>query len=702
VPKLLKMLTIYPWPSLKRLFSAFGLLICIISIICVAANDLMPLLLRAWNLNLLYLIYLVVGVFLGCCIKRGGIFVFLLLLPLTPNLHNQLATLFDIPFFVLSNPGMDLAAGFVLGWILNLFLKPSRPLGLPDFPWQIGLLLTYLSFSTLLAVMRNLRQSASGTSLEGIIFNFIHFRPFAWHDDFMPVGDLIMYGVAGALLACLLPFFLQAQNRNQSVFNPIALGLFVTAFMGCIQALTGFGLPEAYLSFRRDGLGFVAIGFQPDIHAYAGHLLLGAVGLWAYLATLQIPKERIWIYSVIGISWLTLILSKSRASLALAIFACLCLLVAYVWLEHRKYFGKLVLFITVSIMIFVSVLQYIAGHSQVFVSQGWFVDLMNQYAKAGFVGLSSSTQNFGGRPEIYLAGTRMFLEFPILGLGQGGFFRQSADVEFSKSFMLSRWGGENAHNYFLQVLVENGLVGILVFTLAIITPFYFIKSKNLLYPVVLGLIALFLGNVLAHSFLVRENLMLAAVFLALMYAWALANPRSFSLSGEVLGPRFDKLKMLTGFLILVLLVAGSIEAHQSFYRFPYQIGQRCFISKPLFADGWSTGILEVPLPANAHGLRVHIASVGRPDLHRRPLQARMDVAYYERYSHDHPPLATVFHEWKSPASGVMEIKLQDNSKLANGKGKAVLRVSNCFNPRDYGISKDSRNLGVLIDRIEVF
>jgi hypothetical protein len=40
--------------------------------------------------------------------------------------------------------------------------------------------------------------------------------------------------------------------------------------------------------------------------------------------------------------------------------------------------------------------------------------------------------------------------------------------------------------------------------------------------------------------------------------------------------------------------------------------------------------------------------------------------------------------------------------LANGKGKAVLRVSNCFNPRDYGISQDSRNLGVLIDRVEIF
>ena len=114
------------WPPLKRLFSGFGLFICLISLICVAANDLAPLLSRTWDLNLLYLTYLMSGLVLGCCNKRGGLFLFLLLLPLTPNLHNQLAALLDIPFFVLSNPGMDLAAGFVLGWGANLFFNPSR------------------------------------------------------------------------------------------------------------------------------------------------------------------------------------------------------------------------------------------------------------------------------------------------------------------------------------------------------------------------------------------------------------------------------------------------------------------------------------------------------------------------------------------------------------------------------------------------
>jgi O-antigen ligase len=648
-----------------------------------------------------YLTYLLIGLVLGLNQKRGGFFLFLLLVPLTPNLHNQLAALFGVSSITLSYPGLDLAVGFVLSFGIKL-LKPIRKLGLQDFPWQIGLLLMYLSFSTLLAVIRNLRQSASGTSIEGIIFNFIRFRPFAWHDDFMPVVDLIVYGAAGALIAYLVPFLLEKQNRNQLVFKPILLGLFATASLGIIQALTSFGLPEAYQDFRKDSLGFVAIGFQPDIHAYAGHLLLGAIGLWAYLTSTQNPKEKAWIYSVIGISWLALLLSKSRASLALAILSCLCLLVAYVWLERRKYFFRLTLAISCSVAIVAITLLYVIQYPQILASNGWFSELLNQYAVAGFAGLSIGTQNFGGRPEIYLAGIRMFSEFPILGLGQGGFFRQSADIEFSKSFMLSRWGGENAHNYFLQVLVENGLVGILIFMLVIVTPFFLVNSRKVLLPAALGLIALFLGNIFAHSFLVRENLILASVFIALMYAWVVATQK-LDIHAEIT-LSLESLKRISfiGLGVIALIAAGALEAYHSFYRFPYQIGQRCFINKPLFSDGWSSGILEIPLPANSHGLRVHIAGVGRPDLHRRPLQARMDVAYYERYSHDHPPLATVFHEWKSPAPGILEIFLQDNSKLANGNGKAVIRLSNCFNPRDYGFSQDNRNLGVLIDRIEIF
>lgn len=690
------------WASLKRLFSSFGLCICLLSIACVVLNEATLFAVSKFNPGNLYFIYCVIGLALGFWRNRGGLYLFLFLISIVPNLHNQLAALLGASFFSLTNPGLDLAVGFVLGSQVLALYERKLNLRKIDMPWQIGLILTYLSVSTLLAIIRNLRQSASSTSLNGIAFNLINFRPYAWHDDFMPIADLIVYGIAGGVIASLLPYLIQRENRNQLIFRPIGLGLVATALMGCLQAWSGFGLPETYFDFRKDALGYVAIGFQPDIHAYAGHLMLGIVGLWGYIFSSKNSKEKNWFFLVVGISWLALILSKSRASLALSIVTSIFLLLAYIWREHKKYFVKVIWIFSGFAALIGLTLFFALQNPHLLSSNSWIGDLFNQYAKAGITGLSAATQNFGGRPEIYLAGLRMFSEFPILGLGQGGFFRQSADIEFSKSFMLSRWGGENAHNYFLQVLVENGLVGFLIFGLVLISPIILARSKKNLLPAVIALLALFLGNLFAHSFLVRENLILASIFVALMYAWQIANDVQRNENMFSTNPISSSRFLFVMLASLAIIIAGLWEAYHSFYRFPYQTGQRCFVSKPLFPDQWSSGILEIPLPANTRGLRVHIAAVGRPDLHRRPLQARIDVAYYEAYSHDHPPLATVYRTWEKPGPGAMEILLKDNAKLANGSGKAVLRLSNCFNPRDYGVSLDTRNLGVLIDRIEIF
>jgi len=690
------------WEGFKRLFSILGLYICLISIGCVVLNEVTPFIVGNFNLSSFYFIYCFIGIALGFWRNRGGLYLFLFLLPIVPNLHNQLAALLGAGFFSFIHPGLDLATGFVLGSMALDFSKQQRYPKQLYLPWQIGLLLTYLSTSTLLALIRNFRQSASGTSLEGILFNLANFRPYAWHDDFMPIADLIAYGVAGGVIASLLPYLIQRESRNQLIFRSIGLSLVATALMGCLQAWSGFGLPETYFNFRKDAIGYVAIGFQPDIHAYAGHLMLGVVGLWGYVFCSKNSKEKNWFFLVVGISWLALILSKSRASLALSIITSIFLLLAYIWREHKKYFVKVIWIFSGFAALIGLTLFFVLQNPQLLSSNSWIGELFNQYAKAGISGLSAGTQNFGGRPEIYLAGLRMFSEFPILGLGQGGFFRQSAEIEFSKSFMLSRWGGENAHNYFLQVLVENGLVGFLIFGLVVISPIILSRSKKNLLPAVVALIALFLGNLFAHSFLVRENLILAAIFVTLIYAWQIANDAQRNERMLSTSPISSSRFLFVALVVLAIIIAGLSEAYHSFYRFPYQIGQRCFVSKPLSSDKWTSGILEIPLPANAHGLRVYIASVGRPDLHRRPLQARIDVAYYESYSHDHPPLATVYRTWEKPEEGVIEVLLKDNAKLANGSGKAVLRLSNCFNPRDYGVSLDTRNLGVLIDQVEIF
>ena len=123
------------------------------------------------------------------------------------------------------------------------------------------------------------------------------------------------------------------------------------------------------------------------------------------------------------------------------------------------------------------------------------------------------------RPEVYLAALRMSTLFPFAGLGQSEFYHQSASHALTQSLFLSyEQNGEHAHNYFLQTLVENGVLGIVAFWLLLVYPLIRTSEKRVLIPGMIALLAVFSGNLFAHSMLVRENLLLAMCFVALMYA----------------------------------------------------------------------------------------------------------------------------------------------------------------------------------------
>ena len=114
------------------------------------------------------------------------------------------------------------------------------------------------------------------------------------------------------------------------------------------------------------------------------------------------------------------------------------------------------------------------------------------------------------RPEVYLAAIRMAMLFPFAGLGQAEFFRQSANHDLTNSYFLSiQQNGENAHNYFLQTLVENGLLGFMAFICLITYPIVKTANKRMLIPALVALVAMMGGNLFSHSMLVRENLLLA-------------------------------------------------------------------------------------------------------------------------------------------------------------------------------------------------
>jgi O-antigen ligase len=183
------------------------------------------------------------------------------------------------------------------------------------------------------------------------------------------------------------------------------------------------------------------------------------------------------------------------------------------------------------------------------------------------------------RPAIWLAALRMWLAFPLFGVGQGDFGQLSPLFNFGNFAVLRE--GENTHNYFLQTLAETGLVGVLAFVLVIIAPFFLVKDMRVLYPAAIALFSLFLGNIYAHSFLVRENLFLAAIFLGLMYSYVpqeklLVSPYQLLRAWKP----HHLWKWIIAITCLTFIGLGTREIYTSFYRFPFEYGSACFVNKP--------------------------------------------------------------------------------------------------------------------------
>lgn len=656
---------------------------------------------KALATSLLFLFAFVLALSIGPRVLIVVIF----LLPLSANLHHFLELITKVPFLALPNAGIDLVAGAFLGLgIQRLLFKKSglpladrQPLGLlRNLPllWPVNLALLIISFSAAIAISRNIYLSATQTSFKGVLFNLMHFRPIDWRADFMPIGDWVSYTLAVAFIAMLFDYLqsLPVEKRNAQIFKPLAAGLAVSAAVGIFQGITGFGLAESQLSFRKDALGFAAMGLQPDLHAFASHMLLGVVGLWGYFWVCKSRTEKFLLTLVFALSFIGLLASKSRASLIIAIIALIVLGLVYLYRAHNKRFYPALL--TLLILVGLGIISvwgiYVSGAQ--LPGLQWINELLAQVRSRNLTSLSDLGGMMGSRFEIWSAAINMISSYPLMGVGQGEFYHLSSNISFSKSEFLRLNGGENAHNYFLQTFAELGLIGISGFLLAFIFPFKCTRTPSLLYPAAIGLLSLFLGNVFAHAFLVRENLLLAASLLALLYSLTYAgNPVNV---GQVIGGQ-TRSKWLGAALLSCFV---GLELFTAYGRLPFIYGADCFIKeKPLGIDGWTSGAWEEKLPTGKQKIELQL-SPDRPGLERRPLVAQFELLSWEA-GKGKVPIATTNQRWTSNTPVTLTLELPKEYVNSPNLITTRLEVSSCFTPRDLGINTDARRLGVRLEKV---
>jgi hypothetical protein len=512
-----------------------------------------------------------------------------------------------------------------------------------------------------------------------------------WRADYLPLGNWVAYAIAAGLIILVVSALRQIdpESRNKWIFRCLMLGLSISAIAGLIQAATGFGLPDAQLQFRKDAFGYAAMGLQPDLHAFAAHMLLGVVGLWGYFLVCKHKTEKWFIGIIFLLCSAGLIASKSRASLFIAIIALVALGLIYCYRHSKKLF-------VISLIAFIALVFFVLLGAGSIPGLAWVGDLMTQMQSRRLDSLSDLGGMMGSRFEIWSAVANMFSAYPLMGVGEGEFYRLSSNISFARSEFLQLNRGENAHNYFLQVLAENGLVGIAVFAIAFIVPYRACKNKQLILPALIGLFSLFLGNIFAHSFLVRENLLLGATLLGLLYSLSGITAASAITYLPVASVR-SRLLALSAFF--VLLIGVVIEVISSFGKIPFKAGADCFVKDVRsYPDGWTSGAWEELLPKGTKSLEL-VALPNRINIQKHAISGRLEMLVWIP-GRGKVPVNVRDYEWTTNVPMTLRLDMPAEYDESPHVKSARLQINSCYTPRNLGVNTDSRRLGVQIENVQ--
>ncbi len=488
-----------------------------------------------------------------------GFLAAILLLTVTPSLHEQSNALAGTNLHAWAYPAVDCCLGFLAAWTLKGGLRGVDN-ALNRFPSGPLLLLhAWVVLSAVIAVGRNLWQSASELSLHGLAFNVWLTRGISWHDDYYPLQDPFFYSVALAMLFGAWALLCHGgEGLFKRLMGVVLAGATANVAFALWQRATGLGWINGQWSINANAL-------WPDLHSFAAFMAT-ALSLGCGLLLTRGANLAVWL-SVLAAA-MGLYLSGSRATLFLVSF------VLIVWaivasLKLRGWRRAIPMLVAVAVA---SAIHWTLDYGYRGTS---YASLSEQIHALDFKSLNEALSS---RPEIWAAALQMYSVFPFFGLGQGAFYRLSAVPEFSGSEFLSSMRGEGVHNEFLRILVELGPVGVGLLVFSAI-PVLRLGRQNLQLVSFYALVGMLIGNLYTNAMLVRELLMLCAVFVG-------SNIWEAQTVGSDRWRPPTPATMRYAVVALVTLTLGAlIEVALSFGRFPFTYGQRCLEIHPL-GQGW--------------------------------------------------------------------------------------------------------------------
>lgn len=452
-------------------------------------------------------------------IKYGTLFLIFLIPLLTPltyqlGIHNF--SMIEIIFLAL-----------LLVWLAKLILASGIKMAKTalDLPLFLYILIVIGSCITVLSSFHFIPGNLYYYKLAEFAKNI-----FFWDqlDSFFTIRAMITL-LEGILFYLLIVNNIKSKDFVKNILMAILASSVVVSVYGIFQYFFKFNLIEYWVKVDPNITRINST--LPDVNSYASYLLL-ILFLAFNIFLFQRGKKKLLLGVMITLLGFNLIFTYSRIALATLFIALIInfILIYKVRLftsfrskllkwQYKKILSGALVIVIVLFLILFSAAQLIKIPRQE--QDSWLkIALFSLNMKNSFYTISK------GRMVYWNAAIAMIKSHPIFGIGVGGFvWNLSSYINTSKYRIRPI---ENAHNYFLQMTSEMGLLFLGIYFLILAIAFHKAMSalkymkdnfwKFISIGIVCGLIAFLLTCLTGHPLLLIEMQFIFWLFIAIIFA----------------------------------------------------------------------------------------------------------------------------------------------------------------------------------------
>jgi O-antigen ligase len=258
-----------------------------------------------------------------------------------------------------------------------------------------------------------------------------------------------------AMVLLLGAQYIRTRQQIWALVTIICLAALSQAFFGYVQAYFDLG-PQA---FTREGSTLLRVyGTFDQPNPYAGYINITLAIVLALALLAQNVMLRILAGMATILLAIALYLSQSRGGeIAIASALLFIIIAGFPWVRLLAKIGGIIVLTIIGV--------YCAG----LVPQHYFMPILKQLGLAGISLTAPNDADYSTAERLahWIAGINMFLDHPLLGVGIGNY-----PVAYPKYFItIFVLPLGHAHNYYINIAAEAGIVGLAGFMLFLVAIF---------------------------------------------------------------------------------------------------------------------------------------------------------------------------------------------------------------------------------------